>query len=371
MTRTGLIWDERYFWYFSGALSGPTGASPWMEPIDNLESPEGKRRILNLLNRSGLANQLEMIAPRMADDETLCRAHTPAHVERLRTLAENGGYIYTRSHSMLLSRGGFDTLALAAGGVVTAVDAVLDGQVDNAYALVRPPGHHAEPEEAMGFCFLANAAIAGLHGLEARGLSRIAYVDWDVHHGNGTQAVFYADPRALTISIHQAPGFPRGTGTVAETGTGAGLGCNLNVPLPPGCGGGVYARVLEQIVAPALRRFRPELIIIPCGFDAGGHDPLGRMMLNSEDFRWMTRFMMDLAGELCGGRLVMCHEGGYAPHVVPFFAHAVFEALSGRTTDVEDPFLAAMSGPHQSAVGADQQRAIDAAAANLQGVPAG
>ena len=235
--------------------------------------------------------------------------------------------------------GSYEIALLAAGGAIVAVDAVLDEEVENVYALVRPPGHHALPDTGIGFCLFGNVAIAVLHARHLRGLDRVAVVDWDVHHGNGTEAAFYDDPSVLTISIHQDSCFPPGSGPVERTGEGRGDGFNVNVPLPPGSGDGAYHAAFERVVLPALHSFRPELVVVASGFDANGMDPLGRMLLHSGSYRWMTRQLLDAAHETADGRLVLCHEGGYSTAVVPFCGLAVLEELSGITTDVSDPFL--------------------------------
>jgi acetoin utilization deacetylase AcuC-like enzyme len=190
----------------------------------------------------------------------------------------------------------------------------------------------------MGFCVFANAALAGKYALDIGGLDRIAFVDWDVHHGNGTQASFWQDSRALTISLHQDNCYPPGSGRVDQIGEGAGTGTTLNIPLPPGSDETVYLAAFDRVVAPALERFKPQLIIVPCGFDAGFHDPLGRMMLTSHSFRRLTKRIMTSAKKLCRGKLVMTHEGGYSPHSVPFHCLAVIEQLSSIKTEVTDPF---------------------------------
>ncbi|GID03296.1 hypothetical protein TMM008_04980 [Pseudomonas sp. 008] len=243
------------------------------------------------------------------------------------------------------------------------------GDLDNAYALLRPAGHHARPDRSMGFCLLSNAAIAGRHLLEVHGVKRIAYVDWDVHHGNGTQAALYDEPRALTISLHQDRLWPIDDGFVDQIGEGAAVGTNLNIPLPAGSGVEAYCEAYDRVVIPALKAFRPEIIIVPSGFDAGAMDPMGRMMLHSEGYRRLTRKLMAVADELCGGRLVFLHEGGYSRWTVPFYGLAVMEELSEIKTGIEDPYLEyhkLLGGqellPHQSA-------AIDAAAANVERVP--
>ena len=352
---TGFVFHELYLWHNTGNLAGVMPYGNPVEPYTHAESPDTKRRIRSLMEVTGLLAELEPIAPRAATEAELLRVHTPAHVAHIRALNDCLGVdagVFTP-----MGRGSFDIALLAAGGVIEAVDAVLDGRVDNAYALVRPPGHHAMPELAMGFCIFGNAAIAGRHALAVRGLHRIVFVDFDVHHGNGTQSAFYSDPRALTISIHQDRCFPQNTGFMHENGDGAGLGFNINVPLPPGSGVGAYEAVFDRIVLPALEKFRPELIIAPTGFDVGAYDPLGRQMMTSAAYRALTLRLRAFAEDCCAGRLVMCHEGGYSAPTVPFFAHAVVEALAGIDVGLIDPFQAILGGlgqqelqPHQDAL---------------------
>lgn len=359
---TGLVWDERFMWHDTGMRFGPIGALDWMEPIEPPESAPGKRRIKNLLDASGLSQSLALLAPRPAAEADLLRVHTRAHLDRVREVSEaGGGNLARRFATTRVGADGEKIARLAAGAGIVAVDAVLAGEIDNAYCLHRPPGHHAEPDEAMGFCIYSNAAIAGCYALDAAGLARIAFVDWDAHHGNGTQTAFRADPRALTISLHQDCAFPPDSGAADETGEGDGSGTNINIPLPPGSGEGAYLAAFDRVVLPALRAFRPDMIFVPSGFDSGGHDPLARMMLTSESFRRMTQLLMAAAGALCGGRIVLLHEGGYAPHIVPFMALAVFEALSGEETGVADPFLPALAGNPWQALQPHQDRAIAAA----------
>ena len=326
-----------------------------VQPYEHSENPETKRRLRNLLEVSGLLKQLRPIEPRPATDAEILRVHTRAHLEKIRSFNEQisvDAGVFTP-----MGRGSFEIAMLSAGGVIEAADAVLDRKVANAYALVRPPGHHALPELAMGFCLFGNAAIAGRHLLEVRELDRIAFVDWDVHHGNGTQAAFWEEPRALTISIHQDNCFPPDSGYLSENGGGKGEGFNINIPLPPGSGVGAYEATFDRVVLPALEVFRPDVIIVPSGFDAGAHDPLGRQMMTSEGYRELTRKLMDAAAALCDGRLVMCHEGGYSAPTVPFFGLAVIEELSGVRTGVVDPFQELLNGlgyqalqPHQDEV---------------------
>lgn len=361
---TGFLSDERYFWHDtrSAGLFLPAGGA--IEPDEHPESPKTKRRFRNLLDVSGLLGKLVPIAPRMATEEEVLRFHTREYFERIRALSAAGGG--DAGEFTPFGPGSFEIALLAAGGVIAAVDAVVEGRVRNAYALVRPPGHHAEADRGRGFCIFGNLVIAALHARAVHGLRRIAVVDWDVHHGNGTQAAFWRTPRVLTISIHQDRYYPPETGAVDEVGEGDGRGYNLNVPLPPGSGTGAYRTAFAEVVLPALRAYRPELILVASGFDGGATDPLGRMLLHSNAYREMTRDLLAVADECCEGRLVLAHEGGYSSAYVPFCGLAVMEELSGIATGVEDPFVAFFEGMGYQELQAHQQAVIEAAAANLR-----
>lgn len=341
MSKTGLVWNERYMWHDTGNAAGIMPAGFNVQPFIHAENPETKRRMKNLLDATGLIRKLTIIDDRPATDEEILRVHTPDYLAKLSALNETGG---DAGPFTPMGRGSLDIARLAAGGAIALVDAVLDGVIDNGYLLARPPGHHARPEVGMGFCLLANGAIAGRHALAGRGLERIAFVDWDVHHGNGTEAAFWEDPKALTISIHQDRCFPPDTGFMDAIGAGPGAGYNLNIPLPPGCGTGAYEAVFERVVMPALRKYRPQLIIVPCGYDAGAYDPLGRQMLTSGAFSWMTQTIKAAATELCEGRLILLHEGGYNASTVPYHGLAVIEALSDQSSGMEDPFAPILEG---------------------------
>jgi len=348
---TGLVWDERYAWHEAGLGS----SNPWVEPYPALDRPESKRRLWSLLQASGLAAKLTPIAARPATDEELMRYHTRDYVERVRALAEAGGG--ETGESARIARNGFDIARLAAGGCIAALDAVMKGEVENAYALVRPSGHHAEPDRGRGFCVFSNVVLAVEQARNVHGIRRIAVIDWDVHHGNSAQAAYYADPEVLTISLHQAGYYPADTGRVEETGAGPGRGANINVPLPPGCGDGAYRAAFEHIVLPAVHSFAPELIVVASGYDAAVSDPLGRMICHSGTFRAMATSTVAAARRHCNGRLVICQEGGYSPVYTPFCGLAVIEALSGEVTQVVDPMLvwyASLDGqalqPHQASL---------------------
>jgi acetoin utilization deacetylase AcuC-like enzyme len=339
---TGFVYHELYMWHNTGNFAGVIPYGNPVQPGEHAENPETKRRFRNLLDVSGLLKQLTIVEAREATDEEILRFHTKDYFEKIRSLNEE----YAGETGMLtpMGRGSFDIAKLGAGGVIEAVDAVLAGKIDNAYALVRPPGHHALADMGMGFCIFGNAAIAGMHALEVRKLDRIATVDWDVHHGNGTQAAFWDNPNALTISIHQDNCFPPDSGYMHERGEGAGEGYNINIPLPPGSGVGAYEATFDRVVVPALQAYKPDLILVPSGFDAGAWDPLGRQMMTSTGYRSLTRKLMDVADDVCDGRLLMCHEGGYNAPTVPFFGLAVMETLSGISTGVEDPFDPLLGG---------------------------
>jgi acetoin utilization deacetylase AcuC-like enzyme len=351
---TGLVFHELYLWHDTGHYSSVFQPGLTIEPGEHAENPATKRRLRNLLEVSGLLDRLTPVKAWPASEDDLARFHTRDYIERLKALsAERGG---EAGYHSPFGPGSFEIASLSAGGVMAAIDAVIEGRVGQCYALVRPPGHHAEADRGLGFCLFANVALAIMHARAVHGIGRVAAVDWDVHHGNGTQAAFYEEPHVLTLSLHQDRLFPVKGGGVDERGAGKGLGANINVPLPAGCADAAYAYAFERVVEPALRRFRPELIVVPCGFDAGGVDPLGRMMLTSEAYRLMTRRLMALAEEFCGGRLVFAHEGGYAASHVPYCGLAVLEELAGRATGVADPWLAIMQRwggielqPHQVA----------------------
>ena len=367
--RTGFVWHEAYAWYQLGneaGLARPDGRG--VQPDRHAYDPETVRRFRNLIEMSGLADHLVCLKPRPACEAELMLVHTREHVEQIRALSAHitGG---EAELYMPIPPGGFEIALLAAGGALTAVEAVMDGNIDNAYALLRPAGHHSTPTASHGFCVFSNAAIAGRHLLDVRGLDRIAYVDWDVHHGNGTQDAFYSDKRALTISIHQDRCYPIDNGFLHQLGDGDAIGTNINIPLPPGSGVDAYIAAYESVVIPALKAFRPDFIFVPSGFDAGAMDPLGRMMMHSDGYRTLTRKLLAVADELCDGRLVFTHEGGYSRWAVPFYGLAVMEEMCGRRTDIADPFLEWHRALGGQELMSHQEAVIAAAAANVQHVP--
>ena len=337
---TAFYYDERCMWHSTGlhALVMPVGG--WVQPpagAGHAESPESKRRIKSLMDVSGLSARVDVLSAPLASEEDLRRVHPDSYLRRFKQQSDAGGGDLGKMAPF--GRGSYEIARLSTGLVTAAVDSVITGRHRNAYAMSRPPGHHCLPDLPMGFCVFANIAVAVETARARHGLERVAVIDWDVHHGNGTQAIFYERPDVLTISLHQDRCFPPGYSGAEERGAGRGLGYNYNIPLQPGAGDDAYRYAFERIVIPALDRYRPQLIVVASGLDANAADPLARMQLHSESYRWMTQKLMQVAASHCGGRLVAAHEGGYAEAVVPFCGHAVVEALSGESVGVEDPFL--------------------------------
>ncbi len=297
--------------------------------------PERKERlqgIMGSLESSGTLARLTPIEARPLDLELLSTMHDPNYIKGVQRVSESGGGMldpdtYVNAHS-------YEAALMAAGGLINAVEAVLSGQVDNAFALVRPPGHHALRDQGMGFCLFNNVALAAQYAIERRGLFRILIVDFDVHHGNGTQDAFYERDDVLYFSTHQYPHYP-GTGHWKERGQGKGEGYTVNVPLPYGVGDEGYAQAFEEIVLPMARRYNPELILVSAGYDAHWADPLASMRLSTAGFHRLTTILFSLAEELCQGHLVLTLEGGYDLSALSHSVLATFAAL--RREEAEDP----------------------------------
>lgn len=341
---TGFFWDERCFWHSGGnyAFMAPVGGLVQPMATGGLpENPETKRRLVNLFRTTGLWQELATQSAAPADRKDLLRIHPATYLDRFEAMSQSGGgELGLRTP---FGPDGFESACLSAGLATAALDAVLRGKCQTAYALSRPPGHHCLPDWPNGFCLFNNIAIA-IEAARAAGLAeRFVVLDWDVHHGNGTEAIYYEDPEVLTISVHQERNYPRDTGDFADRGAGVGEGANLNITLPPGAGHATYVAALEQLVRPQITSHRPDVIVVACGFDASGVDPLGRMLAGSDTFRAMTALTRDLADDLCDGRLVLVHEGGYSELHVPFCAHAVVEELSGATITAPDPLAARLA----------------------------
>jgi acetoin utilization deacetylase AcuC-like enzyme len=277
------------------------------------------------LRDAGLEAELVAMAPRPATRDELLRVHTARHIGEV---AATEGHNRRFDPDTAASPGSYQAALRAAGAVVEAVDRVLDGSLERAFCAVRPPGHHATPDRAMGFCLFNNVAVGAAHAL-ARGLSRVAIVDFDVHHGNGTQEAFWRDPRVLYVSSHQFPYYP-GSGTLGEVGEGAGRGFTVNLPMPAGLKDGEYVEAYRAIVAPVGRAFDPELVLVSVGFDAHRADPLAGMAVTSEGFAALMDACLDVAAGSAGGRVVAVLEGGYDEDAIAESAAAVVGRMLDR-----------------------------------------
>ncbi len=269
--------------------------------------PERPDRLRVLHDRWRDAAGFRRIGARLATEDEIARVHDPRHVELVASTAGRSRVVFDADTST--SAESYQAARLAVGGVVDLCTAVVAGEVDNGFAFVRPPGHHAEQSRAMGFCLFNNVAIAAAT-LRAHGLERVAIVDWDLHHGNGTQHLFEDDPSVLYVSTHQYPFYP-GTGAATEVGRGEGAGRTLNVPLPAGFGDGEVSRAFDELVLPIARQFRPDFVLVSAGFDCDGRDPLGGLDVTPAGIAMMARACSRLAEETAGGRIVAVLEGGY------------------------------------------------------------
>ncbi len=297
MRRTGYVYDARYLQHDPGA---------W-----HPERPDRLKAIQNNLKESGLLELVVPIQPYPAPLQWVERLHDPDYIRRFREACAQGKNIFEVPDCGICPES-YEIALLAAGGVMAAADAVMNGEVDNAFCAVRPPGHHAERDRALGFCFFNNIAIGTVYLLENFGLDRVAIVDWDVHHGNGTQHLFEADPRVFYLSLHEDPQYCYpGTGYRREQGKGPGQGFTLNLPFPPRSVDEEYLEVFKKEGWPRLLEFAPQCVMISAGYDAHRSDPLAHMNLSRDAYRQMGRMLLDLALETGQGRLITVLEGGY------------------------------------------------------------
>jgi acetoin utilization deacetylase AcuC-like enzyme len=331
---TGFCWDERCLAHDNGSMVLDERAQGWLD-VSHVERPERMTRTRQVFERSGVLAGLAPVEAREATLEELELVHPPEMIRAVREGCEAGELVWIGPEARAGPRS-WGTALISVGGLLECVDAVLDGRLRNAYACLRPPGHHSSAETPMGFCLFNAIAIAARHARRRRGLGRVAILDWDVHHGNGTHDIFYADPSVLFVSVHQDGLYPVGYGSLDQAGEGEGEGTVINVPLPAGSGDHAYLDAFERVIAPALRAFAPELVLVSAGQDAAASDPLGRMSVTTEGFRALAAGVRQVAEEVCDGRLVAYQEGGYSLDHLPFCALAVVEAIAGL-----DPAFAA------------------------------
>jgi acetoin utilization deacetylase AcuC-like enzyme len=295
MGRTGLVYHPQYLEHDMGA--------------GHPESPDRLRAIISRLQHSGVLSRLVRIEPFPASDEWITQVHTASYVESLKRRAPTSGRV-SLDPDTSMSVGSLSAAYLAAGGALAAVDAIVAGTVEHVFCAVRPPGHHAERDHAMGFCLFNNVAIAARYLQRHHAMARVLVVDWDVHHGNGTQHIFDDDPSLLFFSAHQYPYYP-GTGRGTESGVGRGAGATINVPMKAGEGDGAYREVFQDVLIPAADAFQPDFVIVSAGFDAHKDDPLAGMGLTEEGYADLTRMVVSIAKRHSQGRLLSCLEGGY------------------------------------------------------------
>jgi len=316
--KAGLVYDQIY-------LEHDTG--------DHVENSQRLVAAMSYLKEAGIEEKLTCLPSRPALLEELEVIHTTEYISYVKSKAENGGGWL--DPDTVMSPKSYEAALHAAGGLMVAVEAVMKREADSAFALVRPPGHHALHERAMGFCIFNNMAIAAKFALSKFNLDRILIADFDVHHGNGTQDAFYSDPKVLYFSTHQYPFYP-GTGWMDETGTGEGEGTTVNFPMAAGWSDEEYLRAFNEVLVPVARRFQPQLILVSAGFDAHWADQLAMMRVSVKAFAQMVMILKNLAAELCQGRLIFTLEGGYNLRVVSSSIKAIFDVLLGNS-EIDDP----------------------------------
>jgi len=338
MLRTGIVIDPRY------EAHDPGPGHP--------ERPArlaALRAALDGCSRRGLIR----IEPRSASAEDLALVHDPGYLGEVAASAHHERFAFDAD--TWVSAASYETARLAAGGVLALADAVMAGEVDNGLACVRPPGHHAEADRAMGFCLFNNVAVAARHLQRRHHVERVMIVDWDVHHGNGTQHLFDDDPTVLYLSLHQYPFYP-GTGSLHEAGRGRGLGATVNLPLPAGCGDAEYLHLFESVVAPVCRRFAPQFVLVSAGFDAHLRDPLGGMRMTDDGYAAICRVLLRAAIEVAGGRCVAVLEGGYDLTALAASVLRVVDELGGERLNEPLPAIRAAESVVGPLIAAHRER---------------
>jgi acetoin utilization deacetylase AcuC-like enzyme len=325
--KTGIVKNIQYLKH-GGGFSDP-------------ESPARLKAIYEMLENPDMSWKFTEIEARYAERKELEAVHSASYID---FIAQTKGKGVTMLDSDTVATADtYDAARLAAGGVMAAVDSVVSKETDNAFAMVRPPGHHATADEAAGFCIFNNIAVGARHAAARWGMKRVLIVDWDLHHGNGTQGSFYDDDRVLYFSTHQSPEYPW-SGSWGETGQGRGLGYTINIPMKPGADDAFYVRVFRDILVPVARSYRPELILVSAGFDPYVGDPIGGMKVSPEGFACLARIVLNLADEFCDGRVVAALEGGYNIQGLMKCVRAVLMEFLGETTVSEETLAHLASG---------------------------
>lgn len=320
MSRVGIVLDKLYVDHDNG--------------MGHPESPERILAIVDMLKHTNLFDEVIKIEPRDATKEEITLVHTPEYYDKIAaTRGRPKVFLDADTSTCPVS---FDAALRASGGMLSAIDSVLSGQTDRAFPLVRPPGHHAESDRAMGFCLFNHVAVGGAYLTEVKGMERVLIVDWDLHHGNGTQHMFYDTSKVLYFSTHQYPYYP-GTGASTEVGSGEGKGYTVNAPLPPGMGDNEYLKIFTEILSPVIDQYRPEFTLVSAGFDTFYEDPLGGMKVTPEGFAKMTRLLTDAAEKHSDGKIVFILEGGYNLDGLWISTKEVIEELLDKKRSVYEP----------------------------------
>lgn len=320
MKPVGFVFDDRC------GLHDPGPGHP--------ESPQRLAAVREVLFSPAMPDRRLRVEARPAHPDELALIHSPSYVESVaRACARGAGRLDPDTG---YSRDSYQAALLAAGAMLECVDRILEGSLDRAFACVRPPGHHALPARAMGFCFFNNVALAAAYARARHGLERVAVVDFDLHHGNGTQAAFYGDPHVLYLSSHQFPFYP-GTGAGDEIGEKDGKGYTVNFPLPAGTGDATFVPLYDKIVSAVLEQFQPQLVLVSAGFDAHCRDPLGGLLISTEGFAWAAAALVAAADRCCGGRILFVLEGGYDMEALRSCTRAVMDVMERGAPDAPPP----------------------------------
>ena len=342
-------------WHNPNSDGGFMIEGPFIQPP--LDSGAGilLQRSESLVKVSGIHDKYIIPEFNSATKKQLELIHTSNHIRNIEKKCILGGgdagiYAPVNYHS-------YEAARLAVGACLHSISSVVNGVIEKAYCLIGPAGHHAEPNRAMGSCLFNNVAI-GVRNIQQTNSMKIMIVDWDVHHGNGTQKIFYKDSSVLFVSVHQSGLFPPGSGKSSEYGEEEGVGSTINIPLLAGSGHGAYLAVIEQIVVPAAMKFKPDLIVVSAGLDASAFDQFGRMMCTSDTFYIMTKRLIELADDICDGRIVFCNEGGYSSWYVPLLVAAIAAAIVDETRPT-DPFLRSLQSLPGQRLSQSQQQLIN------------
>jgi acetoin utilization deacetylase AcuC-like enzyme len=341
LSKTGIVKDYTYLEHDPGSF--------------HPETPRRLQAIYEMLESRDMKGNYVVIQPRPASHREIAMNHGGSYIDLVAQTA--GRSHYSLDPDTQTSARSYETALLAAGGFCNAIDSVMEGKVDNAFALVRPPGHHAEHGSGAGFCIFNNIAIGARHAMKKYGMERILIVDWDLHHGNGTQHSFYNEKEVLYFSTHQSPFYP-GTGGIDETGRGEGLGYTINVPLRSGPGDAEFVKIYRRILEPVAKRYKPELILLSAGFDIHTRDPLGGMRVTSSGFANLTRILMNIAEAYCSGRFIATLEGGYDIDGQAQSVKAVLKEMRGETY-VSESYLRRMENGSDRSVERIIERVID------------